>query len=128
MPFDWIDYLDLAESLALPTGQAPFCEEARNRTAISRAYYAAFNVIIPTFHFHDKQSQHSQLINTLINHNNQQFSSLGHTLKKMHEKRVQADYRKDFPFNISDVNTVISQSRHVIKKWNEINKKVPFKV
>jgi uncharacterized protein (UPF0332 family) len=37
MPFSWVDYLDLATRLA---GEA---DEAAKRTAISRAYYAAFN-------------------------------------------------------------------------------------
>ena len=41
MSFDWSEYLDLAQELA---GQAtsPSSQEAKLRSAISRAYYAAF--------------------------------------------------------------------------------------
>src|SRR6266571_2146542 len=38
MPFDWKDFLSLAQQLASST------EEASKRTAISRAYYCAFNL------------------------------------------------------------------------------------
>lgn len=38
MPFDWIDYLKLAQTLALKG------DEASKRAAISRAYYFIFNL------------------------------------------------------------------------------------
>jgi|SRR5207302_1167017 len=38
MPFDWNDFLSLAEQLARGT------DEASKRTAISRAYYCVFNL------------------------------------------------------------------------------------
>ena len=37
-PFDWTGFLTLAERLATDTG-----DEAAQRTAISRAYYAAYH-------------------------------------------------------------------------------------
>jgi|SRR5581483_1092488 uncharacterized protein (UPF0332 family) len=40
MPFDWKEYLDLAQFLA--TNQGSFTREAALRCAISRAYFAAF--------------------------------------------------------------------------------------
>lgn len=40
MPFDWREYLRLAESLE--SGAAPAHQEAAWRTAVSRSYYAAF--------------------------------------------------------------------------------------
>lgn len=41
MSFDWLEYLNLAQELA---GQAtkPSSQEAKLRSAVSRAYYAAF--------------------------------------------------------------------------------------
>lgn len=41
MSFDWLDYLDLAEELA-GQGKAVSSQESRLRSAVSRAYYAAF--------------------------------------------------------------------------------------
>ena len=42
MPFDWKQYLDLARELSQPTTSNAGTHEARLRSAISRAYYAAF--------------------------------------------------------------------------------------
>lgn len=41
MSFDWLEYLDLAQQLTRST-TGPSSREARLRSAISRAYYAAF--------------------------------------------------------------------------------------
>ena len=41
MPFDWREYLDLARELAGLRGYG-YSQEAAERTAVSRAYYAAF--------------------------------------------------------------------------------------
>ncbi len=42
MSFDWVEYLDLAEELAgYPVN--PASQEAKLRSSISRAYYAAFS-------------------------------------------------------------------------------------
>lgn len=41
MPFDWREYLNLAQSLQSHTGGS-FSQEAAFRCAVSRAYYAAF--------------------------------------------------------------------------------------
>lgn len=40
MPFDWVEYLDLAQFLS--QGKRGFSQEAAFRCAVSRAYYAAF--------------------------------------------------------------------------------------
>ncbi len=41
MPFDWKEYLELAKDLAGQTN-AGYSLEAKERSAVSRAYYAAF--------------------------------------------------------------------------------------
>ncbi len=42
MSFDWKQYLDLARDLSQPTTSDKGTQEARLRSAVSRAYYAAF--------------------------------------------------------------------------------------
>lgn len=42
MSFNWDQYLDLATELAGKPQKTPSSEEARLRSAVSRAYYAAF--------------------------------------------------------------------------------------
>jgi len=41
MPFNWIEYLELAKSLQTQQGKI-YSQEAAFRSAVSRAYYAAF--------------------------------------------------------------------------------------
>jgi uncharacterized protein (UPF0332 family) len=41
MPFRWVEFFALAEQIASTSG-AGYTDEASNRTAVSRAYYAAF--------------------------------------------------------------------------------------
>lgn len=41
--FDWRHYLYLADDL-IGFGDKSYCDEAKDRTAISRAYYAAYNL------------------------------------------------------------------------------------
>lgn len=41
MPFDWREYLELAREL-IGQGSSSYPEEAAKRSAVSRAYYAAF--------------------------------------------------------------------------------------
>jgi len=41
MPFDWQEYLDLAKNLG-GLKSADYSQEAADRSAVSRAYYAAF--------------------------------------------------------------------------------------
>lgn len=96
MSFDWREYLTLAEELAGRAKIAP-AEEARLRSAVSRAYYAAFckarnrlrdqeRVEIPPFDVHKyvwgqfKRSGNS---------GRKQIGTLGDRLKK---DRVRADY------------------------------------
>jgi len=42
MPFDWMDFLRLAQELSTQT-DAAYWRDARLRSAISRAYYAAYH-------------------------------------------------------------------------------------
>jgi hypothetical protein len=44
MSFDWLGYLDLAKEL---NDSLTFNTEAKQRSAVSRAYYAVFNLAKP---------------------------------------------------------------------------------
>ncbi|NER32710.1 MAG: DNA-binding protein [Oscillatoria sp. SIO1A7] len=42
MKFDWSEYFKLAQELAAISGESPASQEAKLRSAISRAYYSVF--------------------------------------------------------------------------------------
>jgi len=100
MSFDWSEYLGLAQQLA---GKAKISatRESRLRSAISRAYYAAFiqarnylrdrdGVVIPT------QNTHEYVINQFLNSSDEERKKIGRQLRRLRSNRNQADYDDTF--------------------------------
>ena len=92
MSFDWTGYLDLARELASATGQ-----EARLRTAISRAYYAAFHQA--RIHLeregvamHHNGSDHGRVKRAFRDNPDPTRGWIGATLERLLEDRNQSDY------------------------------------
>src|ERR1700740_1470503 len=99
MAFDWKEYLRLANHLAEQQ------DEAAMRSAVSRAYYCAYNLAMLRAQANSYRSpsdtgSHDALWH--LSHPNaekhkvdecKQLASIGTRLKR---RRVQADYRRDF--------------------------------
>lgn len=96
MTFNWSDYLSLAREL-LGKATTPFSQEAKQRSAISRAYYAAFiearnflrdqdGVIIP------QESPHQYVIKQFKNSPDSARGRVGRKLQFLRYYRNQADY------------------------------------
>lgn len=107
MSFDWADYLKLAEALMRdPISPGP--EEASLRTAISRAYYAAFRSasnlaagrgeIIPA----GLASDHGLVINHFQNATDPARQKIGAHLSRLRGNRNKADYNDVFPGRLAD--------------------------
>jgi uncharacterized protein (UPF0332 family) len=101
MSFDWSEYLNLAQEL---TGQAvsPSSQEAKLRSAISRAYYAAF--CKARNHLRDKEGLPIQKIDVHQYVRNRFKSSpdkvrkkVGENLNRMRKDRNKADYDDEVP-------------------------------
>jgi uncharacterized protein (UPF0332 family) len=93
MSFEWLDYLGLARTLAGDAG------EACHRSAISRAYYAAFHVARryvsrtqPDFSPKKAGEDHFHVWDRLKKSVKRQERAAGITGKKLHDARVRADY------------------------------------
>lgn len=93
--FDWKDFLDLAERLSNETD-----EEAALRSAISRAYYAAYHAaatfvrrsgLLPTGH------SHARVWETLASLPNADVRDIGERGVALKRLRTNADYRATFP-------------------------------
>jgi uncharacterized protein (UPF0332 family) len=90
MAFDWHAYLDLAEQLKMDGASKE--AEARNRAAVSRAYYAVYNIArdhAPSRITNRGTSRHRRLIDYFDNSGYQSISNL---LESMRDRRNDADY------------------------------------
>lgn len=90
------DFQTLAEKLA--SGTSP----AEMRTAISRSYYAVYNVGVELLNgmgFRSKEgpSGHTDVEFKLSNSTNIEVEKIGSQLADLRSKRIQADYRLDAP-------------------------------
>ena len=98
MAFNWKDYLAFAENLqAAPNMPGP--EEAALRSAVSRAYYAAFRAALEhgkkngyiatrTGEDHNKIREHFRKIQS----NQKKNQDISTQLDRLHDYRRQADY------------------------------------
>jgi uncharacterized protein (UPF0332 family) len=108
MSFDWSEYLDLAQELA---GRAtgPSSQEAKLRSAISRAYYAAF--CKARNHLRDneglpipKVDVHRYVRDQFKNSPDKARKEVGENLNRMRKDRNKADY-DDRITRLADVTT-----------------------
>lgn len=100
MPFDWGEFLALARDLQGRSGPG-YSEEAAHRTAVSRAYYAAFGRIC-SFAEHSLGFQrtgtaldHTGLVRHLQRYPN--WISLARYLRRLRNWRNQCDYDPNVP-------------------------------
>lgn len=98
--FDWHEYLRLASELA---GHpiAPANEEARLRSAISRAYYAAFckcrNYLqMQGYQLYRESLAHTQVRNLFKQSQDRRLKQVGHHLDRLRSDRNMADYEDYF--------------------------------
>lgn len=132
MSFDWEDFLELAEYLAkdmwnTPINQLTPGKEADLRTAISRAYYAAFNNA--EIYLNNKNDTtpetgkgvHERLISRFLNHPNRSRQLIGEDLRRIMRKRVAADYQLVFRHSLyDDVDETIETARKLLQKYKTV--------
>ncbi len=114
MAFDWSRFLVLAEELGRRRNDA-----AALRTAISRAYYAAFcsarlrlrqdGVPIPS-----TSVAHRLVWNHYINENAQHWRAIGIAGERLRRARNRADYDDYFPQLASTVRISLARARRII--------------
>jgi hypothetical protein len=111
MPFDWINYLTLAEDLA----QKP--DEASKHTAISRAYYFVYNiasdrVLANSGRFPGGESSHNWCWNKYQKGPDPACMQLGINGQRMKARREWADYKKVHKLRIDDeVQLMLQEAR-----------------
>lgn len=120
MSFDWSEYLSLAKELGGKTGDA-ISREARLRSSISRAYYAAHCVTrnylrdvkgdfrIPTW-----GAAHRYVIEQFANEKELVLRRIGINLERLEKDRIKADYHDTVSGIESMTQTDLSFAQQII--------------
>ena len=118
MTFNWSEYLNLARELAGKSTDVS-SEEAKLRSAISRAYYAAFiqarnflrdrdQITIP------REKTHKYVIEQFQNSADEKRRKLGEKLQRLRDFRNQADYNDIFPKLLGKTEQALGLARRII--------------
>ncbi len=117
---DWKDFHDQAIRLSI----SPI--ESDQRSAISRAYYALYNLSKERFLLYDgiighqDQGSHSSLWNSIRGDNDENWRFVGLMGSRLKIHRVSADYYKAFRGNLNTVTgQAIRQSQACIQRLND---------
>lgn len=127
MSFDWMEYLYLAQDLSgvSPTGKVT--PEAKFRTAISRAYYAAFCQACDFLR--DKEglnipsnNSHNWVRDQFCCSGDRAKIKVGGTLERLKDLRIKADYHKSWPVNIeAQGTTALRFANKIISKISSLS-------
>lgn len=99
MPFAWRDLLSVAERLAADG------DEASSRSAIGRAYYAAYHAAaryVRQAGLLEVGHSHRTVWAVLTDQSDAERSDLGLRGAALKRRRTEADYRLPFPGNVSE--------------------------
>lgn len=117
MTFDWSEYLQLARELAGKTTTSS-SQEAKLRSAISRAYYAAFvkarNFLLQDGLTIPRENAHQYVINQFRNSSEAVRRDLGEKLQILRNFRNKADYNDTYPKLTRTSQNALNLSRRII--------------
>lgn len=125
MNFDWNEYLYLAKELS---GDKDYLsnKEARERSAISRAYYSAIiqaraKVCLINGEKFPRKNTHAWTIGKFISHANPQAKSIGSRLKRLKKRRERADYDDHIRNRESELRSALLEAEKLIDEINEFS-------
>lgn len=127
MPFDWSQYLTLAEELALRT-----TEEAAMRSAISRAYYAAFNLAriraeknLGSIPRPPNLGSHEALWTVFRRHTDRRCRAIGVNGDRLRDNRGRADYRDAIANVQSEMAAALLKARVIVQSLGVLPANLP---
>ena len=115
MNFNWKEYINLAEELV------EFSDEAKLRTAISRAYYGAFCLArnkkgLKSYKPQKGENIHWKVINEYKRSPDYNEKFVGNTLDKLRKNRNDADYDEDRTIDFRLAQRVLIKAKQVLDK------------
>lgn len=129
--FDWRGYFELANKLMEDSNIPLDLEEAKLRSIVSRAYYAAYHkaliLLEEKLGFQiDKnnkdKSDHRQVIDECKNGGDRRLVDVGVRLETLFSTRNQADYDDIMPINNEKAKEVIDDCRETLQIIKDINR------
>lgn len=117
--FDWTNYLELARGLAQGS------DEASQRSAISRAYYAAFNnarlwLDSQGVTFTSRESIHRQVWDEFLKSGATSQQQIGSTGDKLRARRARADYEDAIVDLSRQVTIAIQQAEELLNGLSKL--------
>lgn len=124
MSFSWSHYLNLAQELAEISGK-PSNKEAKLRAALSRAYYAAFNIARDHLRYKEGRTipaddAHWYIINQFKNSRDKIRVDIGFELDRLRRLRNRADYDSDFVLLPRQTQKAVKDAEKVISKLTRL--------
>jgi HEPN domain-containing protein len=112
--FDWRDFLPFAERLALEADDEP-----SQRTAISRAYYAAYHVAagyVRAKNLLPVRQSHGRVWEAIGADPDAGESGMREKAERLRRRRIAADYRNPFPGDVGEqAKAAVADARDVIE-------------
>ena len=123
-PFDWTDYLSLAEVL----GNRP--DQASARTAISRAYYYVYHLALRravdnNFILVRGEAAHAQLWRLFDGSPEPACQRLGQIARRLRMSRQRADYERHFPRIEEELPLMLTDARDFAAQLGRLPTRLP---
>jgi hypothetical protein len=123
-PFDWSEYLKLAQELATRK------EEACLRSSLSRAYYYVYNLALTRaeqngFVSVQNESTHGQLWRLFSKSPEPECINLGQIALRLKEKRERADYKPVYRRIEEDVAPVLADAQDFAARLGRLARRHP---
>lgn len=130
MAFDWIEYLYLAQDLSGMTPDEKVTVEAKDRTAIGRAYYAAFwkarNFLRDKEGFIPIDKVHESVRNQFLHSDSIIKRKIGENLRRLCTKRNKADYEEIWSVNLSaERSAALLYTNEIISALSSLSQQSP---
>lgn len=118
MSFNWHKYILLAEELIQAS-----TEEAKLRSATSRAYYGSFNPckIHKGYSLYKRGDVHEKVITEFKTSDVPLEVTIGNQLDDLRRKRNDSDYDGHYQPNTASIRFHISAAKRIIENLKEIN-------
>lgn len=124
MSFDWNEYFLLARELSGDNNLSS-SEEAKKRSAISRAYYSVIiqartKICSLTNRRHPNRNTHAWTINEYLHHSDPLARSIGSRLKRLKKRRERADYDNHIRNLDSELISSLSEAEKLIEDVDKL--------
>lgn len=120
-PFAWVEYLELAERLVAWQG-----EPAAERSAISRAYYAAFHTATAYFLLRGgrltyRGGDHGLLADWFKESGDEELRRIGFDVERLRRSRRVADYNERFADLSHEAQAAVALARRTVDAIAELS-------